>query len=371
MPSKFTSKIGAKFLPVEAGSCKTGSPASEHGRHAWEEQIVAAIPHSFFLSRTPITHAQYESLTGENPTAFPAAGDDAPADSISWQDANEFSQKLTSIDLEASILPPGWEYRLPTEAEWEYCCRAGTNGARYGELEAIAWFASNSNNSTHPVAQKAPNAWGFHDLIGNVWEMCLDWFDRSNEKRAVRGGSFFNTESFCRAATREGYNGGRYCGFRLVASEKNTAKLGTPTDEIANRLKIEKGPTLYSAILNDDFGLAEEILEADSAAIESQDEIPPPVHWCIYNDRPEMLKLLLEKGADIERLEQDHGATPLRCAVVMRHMESMQILVEHGADTGEVLSVAERGAAGEFEKYGLDREGYLPVIARLRQLLSA
>jgi formylglycine-generating enzyme required for sulfatase activity len=136
------------------------------------------------------------------------------------------------------ILPPGWKLALPTEAQWEYACRAGSSGGPYAgpSLDALGWYIGNSGGKTHPVATKAPNAWGLHDMHGNVWEWCADWYDDTlaggidpmgrslGVSRAFRGGSWFNSAARCRAASRLGYAPAGRCdflGFRpaLVPSE--------------------------------------------------------------------------------------------------------------------------------------------------------
>jgi formylglycine-generating enzyme required for sulfatase activity len=107
----------------------------------------------------------------DDPTA-----EDAPVDWVQGQAATEFCAKLTEIDRDAGILSKDWEYRLPIETEWDYACRAGTSGAAYGPLDSIAWHFGNADQRPHPVGEKAPNPWGFYDMLGNVWEMCQDWF---------------------------------------------------------------------------------------------------------------------------------------------------------------------------------------------------
>ena len=125
-------------------------------------------------------------------------------------------------------------FRLPTEAEWEYACRAGTTGARYGNLDDVAWYSSNSGSTTHPVRQKQPNAWGLYDTLGNVWEWCWDWFGAypsgvvtdpvdagSGSRRVHRGGSWRDGAQVARAAYRSGWTPDyRYgtLGFRLARS---------------------------------------------------------------------------------------------------------------------------------------------------------
>jgi sulfatase modifying factor 1 len=122
---------------------------------------------------------------------------------------------------EEGLLPVGWEWRLPTEAEWEYAARAGTTGARHGELEAIAWHSGNSDSVTHVVGGKQANAWGLHDMMGNVWEWCSDWSEGyptggvtdptgpgSGSNRVFRGGSWSSDAGVARSASRSGHDPG-------------------------------------------------------------------------------------------------------------------------------------------------------------------
>jgi formylglycine-generating enzyme required for sulfatase activity len=188
----------------------------------------------FLLSRCEITQGQWKAVMGKNPSAF--KGDDLPVESVSWDDVQQF---ITKLEEKSKT-----RYRLPTEAEWEYCCRAGsTNSFGLDRLDGIvsprniacqAWFRANSDNRTHPVGQKHPNAWGFYDMQGNVWEWCEDWFaadfyDKSptldpvnretSPERIIRGGSWFLDWSNIRASVRSGNPPGsrtQYIGFRLA-----------------------------------------------------------------------------------------------------------------------------------------------------------
>jgi formylglycine-generating enzyme len=158
------------------------------------------ISRGFWMGQTPVTQAAYMAVTGRpNPSRF--KGDDLPVEQVSWEEANSYCEAVGM--------------RLPTEAEWEYAARAGTTGARYGDLDQIAWHSGNSGGKTHPVAQKAPNAWGLFDMVGNVWEWCSDWHGGYSERKqddptgsasgkhkVLRGGSWSDNAWFVRVSNR-------------------------------------------------------------------------------------------------------------------------------------------------------------------------
>jgi hypothetical protein len=368
MKSEFTSSSGARLIPVTPGSFIMGSPQQEAGREYWEGEREVTLSHEFYLGATPVTQRQYERVMPGAPrqVAHHPFVADAPVDSVRWQSATEFCTKLTQIDRDAGILSTDWEYRLPAEKEWEYACRAGTSGATYGPLDSIAWHFGNSDLKPHPVGQKAPNAWGFHDMLGNVWEMCQDWFSVKRQQRACRGGSYFNTAKSCRAATRCFYMGGRYCGFRLAAAPVGSFELCPSIEQYP---APPAKPSIFDALDAKDDARAEQILADDPDQLEGVDVIPPSLHCCIYDDRPEMLDWFLDHGADIELREQDYGATPLTTAVVHRHQKIIRTLVQRGAHTTRAMEVAQRGLAGDFEDDPrLDREGYREIIELLREL---
>ena len=168
---------------ISPGAFRMGSPKDEEGRFAWEgpRQLVS-IDSGFWMFDTPCTQALWEAVIGENPSHFDVAersknGADRPVDSVSWDQCQEF---LTALNTRLD----GLQLSLPSEAQWEYACRAGTETARYAEtLDAIAWYRENSGRETHPVASKEANSWGLYDMLGNVWEWCADvWQDDYSEQ---------------------------------------------------------------------------------------------------------------------------------------------------------------------------------------------
>src|SRR5262245_2687200 len=314
MKPELTSSNGVRLIPVIPGSFLMGSPQNEAGHEFWEREREVTLPYEFYLGATPVTQRQFELVTGENPTDHPGTAADAPVDSVRWQAATEFCASLTVIARAAGILRKDWEYRLPTETEWEYACRAGTSGATYGPLDSIAWHFGNSDLRTHPVCEKSPNPWGFYDMLGNVWELCQDWFSVKSQLRAGRGGSYFNTRKSCRAAARSFYAwGGRYSGFRLAATPVGPFELCPSIEQYP---APPAKPSIWDAFDAKDYALAERILADDPEQLEGVDCVPPSLHGCIYEDLPEILEWLLDHGANIELREQDYGGTPLDGAIV-------------------------------------------------------
>ncbi|HEY6891200.1 MAG TPA: SUMF1/EgtB/PvdO family nonheme iron enzyme [Solirubrobacter sp.] len=166
----------------------------------------------YLLATFPVTQAAYASVTGLSPSF--ACGADLPVENVSWLDAVAY---CNARSVQAGLTPAytirdrevGWDasadgFRLPTEAEWEFACRAGTTGARYGDLAAIAWYRGNARDAVHAVGGKEPNAWGLYDMIGNVWEWCWDVYDRDvyGPYRVLRGGGWSDEHWSCRASVR-------------------------------------------------------------------------------------------------------------------------------------------------------------------------
>jgi formylglycine-generating enzyme required for sulfatase activity len=230
IPKANAKSIGMEFVLIPAGSFIMGSPQSEKGRMRDENQHEVTISRPFYMQTTEVTQSQWEKVIGDNPSYFKNCGDDCPVDNVSWNDAQEFISMLNQIENTT-------KYRLPTEAEWEYACRAGTETAysfnEVNKLGEYAWYRGNSDNQPQPVMQKMPNPWGLYDMYGNVWEWCLDWYGDypsksvidqkgldKGEYRVLRGGSWNSPAKYLRSAFRgrsnPDYRFGRQGGFRIV-----------------------------------------------------------------------------------------------------------------------------------------------------------
>ena len=228
--------LGMVFVHMVPGTFSMGSPEHEPGRKADETLHDVTLTEAFYLQTTPVTQGQWQTLMGSNPAFFSNCGDDCPVEQVSWLDCQEFINRLNAMG-EAT-------YRLPTEAEWEYAARAGGNTAfARGDITALfcdhdptldssGWYCGNSDWQTHPVAQKAPNAWGLYDMHGNVYEWCQDWYGEysptpltdpggpvSGTRRVGRGGSWFSDAKACRSAYRLRMlpdSKARFLGFRVA-----------------------------------------------------------------------------------------------------------------------------------------------------------
>ena len=213
------------FVRIMPGTFNMGSPTSEEWRATDEVQHSVRITRPFFLQATEVTQGQWKALMGANPSWFSSCGDECPVESVSWDDAVAYCNRLSEKEgLETCYAGSTFKgltcagYRLPTEAEWEYAARAGTTGVRYGDLDAVAWHDGNSAESPHPVGRKQPNAWGLYDMLGNVWEWTTDSDgEYSNtsvtdplgsgdgSRRVIRGGSWGGAGArYKRAAYRGG-----------------------------------------------------------------------------------------------------------------------------------------------------------------------
>lgn len=196
---RWTNSFGMQFVQIPPGTFMMGSPPDEPERSDNEgPQHPVEITKDFYMGIYPVTQSEYEAVMGRNPSYFSAAGQGKervagmdtrgfPVEYVSWHDASEFCKKLTEMD---ESLPEGWEYRLPTEAEWEYACRAGTTTPFHFGSTLSSYQANFNGDHPYGDAPKGPylkrtcevgsykcNGWGLYDMHGNVWEWCLDWYD--------------------------------------------------------------------------------------------------------------------------------------------------------------------------------------------------
>ncbi|HNX04797.1 MAG TPA: SUMF1/EgtB/PvdO family nonheme iron enzyme, partial [Opitutales bacterium] len=253
----FVPSVGMDMVWIRPGRFAMGSPESEAGRSENETRREVVISTGFWLGRSEVTHSEWKAVMGTDPSAFHPDADNAPVEMVSWLDATQFCQKLTQIERKAGRIPGGWEYALPTEAQWEYACRAGASAPIYtgplrlsGDgtsetLAEIAWYAGNSQAAIrgadgeipvsagpHPVGALKPNHFSLCDMLGNVREWCSDYYgpypDDANpdpsgpstgSARVVRGGAWTDPAASCRSAARSSsgpYSRNASTGFRVA-----------------------------------------------------------------------------------------------------------------------------------------------------------
>ena len=233
----FRNFLGMGFVYIPGGTFIMGSPLHEYGRDDNERQHQVTLTRGFYMQSTEVTQGQWKAIMGNNPSHFLNCGWDCPVEQVNWYEVQEFIKKLNEVEKTR-------RYRLPTEAEWEYACRAGsTTGFHSGEiagdksgyddiLDQVGWYYRNSEKGTHQVSQKTTNAWGLYDMHGNVWEWCQDWQRKypfnavtdpegaeTGQARIRRGGSWSEYPLFCRSAYRSWYepkDATPDLGFRLV-----------------------------------------------------------------------------------------------------------------------------------------------------------
>jgi len=228
---KIKNSFGMEFVYIPPGTFMMGSPSNEKDRDNDEKQYRATLTRGFYMQTTEVTQGQWKAVMGYKRSHF--RDDNKPAARVSWNDAQKLIQKLNK--QEGSD-----KYRLPTEAEWEYACRAGSTtrfffGDDDSSLRKYAWYGSISGGRTHRVAQKKPNDWSLYDMHGNVWEWCQDWKGNypsgsvtdpkgpsGGTSRILRGGSWGYGPKLTRSANRNGgdpYSRNVDMGFRLLRTK--------------------------------------------------------------------------------------------------------------------------------------------------------
>jgi formylglycine-generating enzyme required for sulfatase activity len=214
-------KDGLNYVWIPPGTFQMGCPEGEN-ECGWNERPahIVSITNGFWIGQTEVPQVAYQKIIGTNPSSF--RGLRLPVERVTWNEATAYCKAINS--------------RLPTEAEWEYAARAGTNASRYGKLEDIAWYEGNSNKEVQQVGQKLPNQWKLYDMLGNVWEWVQDWYDveyykesptkdpkgpKSGSFRVVRGGGVFYAAIDSRVSERYRFdpNVRNLVGFRCIREE--------------------------------------------------------------------------------------------------------------------------------------------------------
>ena len=239
LPVRLKNSIGMEFQLIPPGKFTMGSPPDEEWHRPDEILHQVTISKAFYMAASEVTQGQWKTLMGENPSFF--SGDSLPVETVTWEDAAEFCRKLSKKE--------GIQYRLPTEAEWEYACRAGTTTAFHTGKTITTDQANYDGNHIYAGGPKGefretttaagrfePNAWGLHNVHGNVWEWCADWYGEyaeaetrdpsgpaSGDRRIFRGGCWINFPAVCRSANRAKVppvSWNFHLGFRVVRALK-------------------------------------------------------------------------------------------------------------------------------------------------------
>jgi sulfatase modifying factor 1 len=218
VPTPSGSDYSIEMVYVQGGTFMMGCTSEQSNCEDNEKPARKVTLSSFSIGKYEVTQAQWRAVMGHNPSRFSGC-DRCPVEKVSWDDVQEFILKLNQ--------KTGKKYRLPTEAEWEYAARGGSQSKGYqysgsNNIGSVAWYDGNSGNKTHTVGSKSPNEIGIYDMTGNVWEWCSDWYDTkyyNNGDKILRGGSWYDLVQFSRIAYRryfESFSRYNAFGFRLA-----------------------------------------------------------------------------------------------------------------------------------------------------------
>ena len=216
--------VGIILVKIPAGKFKMGSTEGDDSERPLHGVVLRK---GFWMGKFTVTQSQYSAVMGQNPGNWKYP--DNPVNQVTWDDAKAYISRINAMQ-------DVFDFRLPTEAEWEFACKAGSTGEIYGPLNKIAWYGNSMFGSVHAVGQKEPNAFGLYDMLGNVSEWCQDFYGPyfaedqadphgpiSGKLRIVRGGSYISSKKYCRASVRDAYPPEykyRALGFRVVATER-------------------------------------------------------------------------------------------------------------------------------------------------------
>ena len=328
--------LGMKLRWIPAGNFIMGSLEGEQGRKNDEAQVEVELTSGFWLGKYEVTQGEYEEIVGRNPAQFKEVGRYGPVNRVGWDEAKAFCDKLTERERVAGKLPQGWAYTLPTEAQWEYACWAGEKESFSAEeLDKVGWHSVNSGERIHEVGKKKPNSWGLHDMHGNVWEWCLDWYAEnrpggkdptgpaSGALRVIRGGGWNALDGSSRFAGRrsdEPSHRGAALGFRVVVG-RGIAEQSSPP-EAAEGGEVPIKPSKPSA-------------EGDSKPAEASPAAPPaPAPPVIPGLQQRLDAYLSARRVQVVELAEKYGRAleagldraakvgDLRLATVYRHEQA-------------------------------------------------
>ncbi len=327
-PREVRTGTGIRLVRIPAGSFEMGSNIRKP-----EQPVHKVTVGEFWLGATEVTQAQWQAVMGNNPSHFKQAGPDAPVEMVTWNDAQAFVRKLSELDRD-------WTFRLPSEAEWEYACRAGGKAELHGAAQEIAWIRENSGGTTHPVGLKRPNAFGLYDMLGNVPEWIQDsWFEDhtgapadgrartggTSPYHSLKGGGWDLPEFFLHAALRDPLDPVHRLGLRVAADPRPVVALGE------TGVRGEQG-NIHEAARAGDLGTVQALVaKSPDLAGASDDGGRTPLHLASAGGHLQVVTYLLSRSVDVDAVDNTR-ATALHRAAAAGHDEVARLLVERKAN---------------------------------------